>query len=81
MEKAVASTLGQVEVMPTEREVTLIYKWKSFASTPIGRPKNSWEDDTRKNKQTMKIKNWKKRVLNRDSWDTIVERIKTHIEL
>jgi hypothetical protein len=35
MEKAVASTLGQVEMMPIEREVTFIYKWKPFASRPI----------------------------------------------
>jgi hypothetical protein len=32
--------LGHVERMLKEREVTRIYKWKSFASRPIGRPKN-----------------------------------------
>jgi predicted N-acyltransferase len=31
--------------------------------------------------QTMKIKNWKKSVLNRDFWKTIVERVRTHIVL
>jgi hypothetical protein len=46
--------------MPTEREVTRIYKWKPFASTPIGRPKNRWKDDMRKDLYTIKIKNWKK---------------------
>jgi hypothetical protein len=59
--------------MPKEREVTRICKWKPFASTPIGRPTNSWEDDVRKDLQTMKIKNWKKSVLNRDLWKTIAE--------
>jgi hypothetical protein len=34
--------------MPKEREVTGIYKWKPLASRPIERPKNSWEDDMRK---------------------------------
>jgi hypothetical protein len=29
----------------------------------------------------MKIKIWKKRVLNRDLWKAIVERTKTHIDL
>jgi hypothetical protein len=48
---------------------------------PIGRPKNRWEDDVRKDLQTVKIKNGKKCVLNRDLWKTIVERTKTHIEL
>jgi hypothetical protein len=67
--------------MPKETEVTRIYKWKPFASRPIGRPKNKWEDDVRKDLQTMKIKNWKKSVLDRDSWNAIVERTKTHTEL
>jgi hypothetical protein len=73
--------LGHVERMPKEREVTRIYKWKPFASRPIRRPKNRWEDNIRKNLQTMKIKNWKKNVLDRNSWNAIVERTKTHTEL
>jgi hypothetical protein len=69
--------------MPKERVVTRIYRWKPLASTrrTIGRPKNRWEDDVRKDLQTMKIKNWKKSVLNRDFWKTIVERTKTHREV
>jgi hypothetical protein len=67
--------------MPQEREVTTIYKWNLFASRPIGRPQIRWEDDIRKDLQTMWIKNWKKSVLDRDSWKTIVERTKTHSEL
>jgi hypothetical protein len=67
--------------MPKDREVTRIYKWTPFASRPIGRPKNRWEVDVRKDLQTMKVKNWTKIVLNRDFWKTIVERTKTHIQL
>jgi hypothetical protein len=67
--------------MPTEREATRIYKRKALASRTIGRPKNRWEDDVRKDLQTMKIKNLKKSVLNRDLWKTTVERTKTHIQL
>jgi hypothetical protein len=73
--------LGHVERMPKEREVTRLYKWKPLASRPVERPKTRWEDDVRKDLQTMKIRNWKKCVLNRDLWKTIVERTKTHIEL
>jgi hypothetical protein len=72
--------LGHVERMPKEREVARIYKWKPLASRPIGRSKNRWEDDVRKDLQTVKIKNWKKSVLNRDLWKTAVERTKTHID-
>jgi hypothetical protein len=67
--------------MPKEREITRFYDWKLFTSRPIGRPKNRWVDYVRKDLQTMKIKNWKKSVLSRDPWKTIVERAKIHIEL
>jgi hypothetical protein len=70
-----------VERMPKEREVTRFYNWKQFTCRPVGRPKNRWEDNVRKDLQTMKIKNWKKSVLNRDPSKTIVERAKIHIEL
>ena len=73
--------LGHVERMPNEREVTRIQKWKPLASRPKGRPKNRWEDDVRMDLEKMKIKNWKKSVLDRNSWKTIVERTKTRTEL
>jgi hypothetical protein len=73
--------LGHVERMPNEREVTRIYKWKPFASRPKGRLKNRWVDDVRMDLQKMKIKNWKKSVLDRNSWRTIDERTKTRTEL
>jgi hypothetical protein len=73
--------VGHMERMPQEREVARIYKWKPLASRPIGRPKIRWEDDIRKDLQTMRIKNWKKKALDRDSWKAIVERTKVHNEL
>ena len=42
---------------------------------------NSIFDDMRKDLQTMKIKNWKRSVLDRDLWKKIVERTKTHTGL
>jgi len=67
--------------MQKDTEVTKIHKWKPFASRRIGRPKNRWEDDVRKDLQTMKIKNWNRSVLDRDLWKKIVEWTKTHAEL
>jgi len=43
--------------------------------------KVKWEDDVRMDLQKMKIKNWKRSVLDGDSWRTIVERTKTRKEL
>jgi hypothetical protein len=73
--------LGHMERMPNEREVTRICKWKPLASRPKGRTKKRWEDDVRMDLQKMKIENWKKSVLDRNLWRTIVERTKTHTEL
>jgi hypothetical protein len=70
-----------VEKTSKEREVTKIYIWKPFASRPIGRPKNRWEDDVRKDWQTVKVKNWEKSVLERYLWNAIVEQTKTDTEL
>jgi hypothetical protein len=49
--------------MPQEREVTRIYKWKPFASRPIGGPKIRKKDDIQKDLQTMRIEKWKQSVL------------------
>jgi hypothetical protein len=62
-----------------KKEITRTFKRKPFASKPKGRPKNRWEDDVRKDLQTVVIVNWKKSVFNRDLWKTVVERTKTHI--
>jgi hypothetical protein len=67
--------------MPNEREVTRICKWKPLASRLKGRPKNRWEDDVRMDLQKMKVKNWKRSVLDRNLWRTVVERTKTRKEL
>jgi hypothetical protein len=45
-----------VERIAKAKEITGIYNWKSLASATIGRPKNRWEDDVRKDLQTVKIK-------------------------
>jgi hypothetical protein len=70
-----------VERRPKEREGTSIYEWKPFASRPTGRPKIRWEDDVRKDWQTVKIKNWNKSVLNIHSWNKNVDRTEIHVEL
>jgi hypothetical protein len=68
-----------VNKMPTR--CNRIYKWKPLASRPKRRPKNRWVDDVRMDLQKIKIKNWKKSVLDRNLWRTIVERTKTRTEL
>jgi hypothetical protein len=59
------SWLGHVQRMPNERVAKTIYKWKSYATRPKGRPKLRWEDDARNDLRKMGVKNWKQRAQER----------------
>jgi hypothetical protein len=48
---------------------------------PLGRPKNSWEDDIRSNIKKRKIKNWTICIQDRNKWKLYVEKAKTFKEL
>ena len=48
---------------------------------PIGKPKTRWEDDVLEDIKSMKVRNWKKVVQNRDSWKKVVEQAKTFYRL
>jgi hypothetical protein len=51
--------LGHIERMPEERVVKKINNWKPIALRPIGRPKNRWDDDVRKDLKIVRVYNWK----------------------
>jgi hypothetical protein len=55
--------------------------WKLFGKRPEGRPKNRWIDGILKDMQVLKVKNWKKLIGNRNEWNNLVEKAKTHPEL
>jgi hypothetical protein len=68
--------------MQETRMVKAIYTWKPISKRPIGRPKIRWEDDVRKDKQKLKVPNWKILVKDRKRWKELVEKAKTlHEEL
>jgi hypothetical protein len=54
-----------------------IHAWKPISRRPIGRPKIRWEDDVRKERQKLKVSNWKTLVQVRRRWKELVERAKT----
>jgi hypothetical protein len=75
------SWLGHVERMPNERVAKTIYKWKSYATRPKGRPRLRWEDDERNDLRKMGVENWKQRAQERKQWKEINEQAKTYKEL
>ena len=44
---------------------------------PLGRPKNIWEDDIRKDMKKLKITNWTSYIQDRNKWKLYVEKAKT----
>jgi len=44
---------------------------------PLGRQKNRWEDDIRKDMKKLEIKDWTSCIQDRNNWEFYVERAKT----
>jgi hypothetical protein len=44
---------------------------------PLGRRKNSWEDDIRNDMKKLKIKNWTSYIQDRNNWKLYVEKART----
>ena len=57
--------------------VKKVYKWKPMLTKPLGRSKNRWEDDIRKDMKKLKIKNWTTCILDRNNSKLYVENAKT----
>ena len=57
--------------------VKAIHSWKPIAKTPTGRPKIRWDNDVKKDKQRLKVPDWKIFVQDRRRWKEVVEKAKT----
>ena len=64
--------LGHVEHMAEDNIVQKIKRWKPMSKRQIGRPKTRWEDDVSEDIKSMNVRNWRKVVQNRDSWEKVV---------
>jgi hypothetical protein len=71
------SWLGHIERMQGTRMVKAIYCWKPISRRSIGRPKNCWVDDVRKDIQKLKVPNWKTLAQDRGRWKELVVKAKT----
>jgi len=54
--------------MAEDNIVQKIKRWKPMSKSLIGRPKTRWEDDVLEDIKSIKARNWKKVIQNRDSW-------------
>ena len=63
--------------MAEDNIVQKIKRWKPMSKRRIGRPKTRWEDDVLEDIKSVIICNWKKVVLNRESWKKVTEQART----
>jgi len=68
---------GHIERMQETRMVKAISAWKPISKRPMGRPKICWEDDVRRDIQSLKVPNWKTLVQDRRRWKEVVGKAKT----
>ena len=69
--------LGHVERMNEDTNVKKIYRWKTIAKRPIGRPKLRWEVDVSEDIKSLNVRNWKSETQDRERWKKVVEQART----
>ena len=65
----------RMESTRTTRKVT---EWTPYETRPVGRPRLGWTDQVEEDLKRMKIIGWRLKVQDRQEWNRIVERTKTH---
>ena len=68
---------GHIERMEETRMVKAIHVWKPISKRSMGRPKIRWEDDVKKDIQSLKVPNWKTLVQDRRRWKEVFGKAKT----
>jgi len=72
---------GHVHRMPDNNMVKKVYVWSPAVTRSLGRPKNRWEDDVKRDIANMKITDWRDCIRNRPKWKEFVEKAKTSLKL
>jgi hypothetical protein len=61
--------------------VKKLTEWNPIGRRPKGRLKIRWMEDMLEDLRIMEIKNWKQKAINREDWNKLVEKARTHIRL
>ena len=70
-----AAHVMRMENTRTTRKIT---EWTPYKTRPTGRPKLRWMGQVEEDLKRMKIIGWRAKVEDRQEWNRIVERTKTH---
>jgi len=64
--------------MDQARPTRQLLDWKSIGTSPVGRPRQRWQEDVMEGIKKLKVKNWKEIAEDRKTWRDLAEMVKTH---
>jgi len=72
--------LGNIQRMDQARPTRKLLVSKPMGITPVGRPRQRWQEDVMEDlkKKKLKMKNWKEIAKDRRTWTDLAEKAKTH---
>jgi hypothetical protein len=60
--------LGHIQRMAQTRQTWKLFNWKPMGTTPVGRPRQRWQEDIMEDLKKLKIENWKRTARDRRIW-------------
>lgn len=72
---------GHLKRMGNDKQVKKVTMWRPNTARPKGRPKSRWEDQVIKDILSLKIRKWREKIQDRNTWRKITEEAKTSNKL
>jgi hypothetical protein len=72
---------GHVIRMDNNRTVKKVLDTKPIGTRKIGRPNLRWEDDVIQDIKSLGVKNWRNLAMEKESWQMLLRKDKTHVGL
>jgi len=60
--------LGHIQRMDQARPTRKLLDWKLTGTSPVGRPRQRWQDDGMEDLKQLKVKNWKEKAKDIRTW-------------
>jgi len=73
--------LGHIQRMDQARPTGKLLDWKPMGTSPVGKPRQRWQEDVMEDLKKLKVKNWKEAAKDRRTWRDFAEKAKTHTGL
>ena len=73
--------LGHIQRMDQTRPARKLLDWKPMGTSPVGRPRQRWQEDVMEDFKKLNVKNWKEAAKDRRTWRDLAEKAKTHKRL